>query len=71
MVQLTDPQTREVVARLDGTRTIADIVQELLPLVDENTMAQLENPVEAMTANVKLILAKMAGEGVLVPEGAE
>ena len=71
MVPLSDPQTREVVARLDGTRTIADIVQELLPLVDENTMAQLENPEQAMTANVKLILAKMAAEGVLVPEGVD
>ncbi len=71
MVQLSDPQTREVVARLDGNHTVEDIVEELLPLVDEHTLARLDDPVVALTANVKLILARMAAEGVLVPEGAE
>ncbi len=71
MVQLSDPQTREVVARLDGTRTVGDLVEELLPLVDEHTLAQLDDPQAALAANIRLILAKMAAEGVLVPEDVE
>ena len=71
MVPMPDPQTREVVARLDGTRTIPELAAELLPLVDDAVLAELDDPIAALTANVKLILAKMAAKGVLVPEGVD
>ena len=71
MIRPEDPQTREVVARLDGEHTVADLVAALLPLVDENTLAQLDDPEAALEANIRLILSKMAAEGVLVPEGTE
>ena len=70
MVQLSDSQGREVVARLDGQHTIDDIVDELLPLIPEDNLAQLDDPRGALRESVELILRRMARQGVLIPDDA-
>jgi methyltransferase-like protein/cyclopropane fatty-acyl-phospholipid synthase-like methyltransferase len=71
MVQLADNQSREVIARLDGTRTIDQIVDELVPLLEEESRAAMDDPVVVLRASVEMILKRMARQGVLIPQGAE
>lgn len=71
MVQLGDNQSREVLARLDGTRTVDDLVADLLPMLPDESRAQLDDPASAMRASIEMILRRLARQGVLIPAGAE
>lgn len=51
-----------VIARLDGTRSLADLIAELLPMVAVDD----GDPVEALREAVGTILARCAREGLLI-----
>jgi len=71
MVQLNDNQSRAVIARLDGSRTLDDVVDELLPLLEEESRAAMSDPRGVLRTSVEMILKRLAREGLLIPDGAE
>jgi methyltransferase-like protein len=71
MVQLADNQSREVLARLDGSRTVDDIVTELLPLLEPESREAMGDPHAVVRMSVDMILSRMAQQAVLIPADAE
>jgi len=71
MMLLADNHSREIVARLDGTRTPEQIVEELLPMMDPEQRESLDDPRATLTTSVGLVLERMARSGVLLPDDAE
>lgn len=67
-VELPDLQSREILARLDGTRTVDDLIDELLPLLSDDSRAALPDPRAALSESVRQILARLAREGLLLPD---